>query len=133
MFRSVPSWSASAPFEQSSPPANRRLDGLPQPGYRAPGPYKLAPPGDARSTVEDTVGLSRPPQTRQTSRTYVIDGKREMMKVGENRAQNGVLDCPESKNEEKFLSIGRKGSSRFAVREAQIGLPPRYATGVAVQ
>ncbi|KAC9988343.1 hypothetical protein E3N88_44975 [Mikania micrantha] len=37
-----------------------------------------------------------------------------MMNVGENRALNGVLDCPESKNEEKFLSIGRKGSSRYA-------------------
>ncbi|KAD2805331.1 hypothetical protein E3N88_38708 [Mikania micrantha] len=56
-----------------------------------------------------------------------------MMNVGKNRAQNGVLDCPESKNEEKFLSIDRMGSSRFAVREAQIGLPPRYATGEAVE
>ncbi|KAD2805343.1 hypothetical protein E3N88_38720 [Mikania micrantha] len=70
-----------------------------------------------------------------------------MMNVGEKRAQNGVLDCPESKNEEKFLSIDRMGSSRYAevglrvlrdawkiskilsksfvVREAQIGLPLR--------
>ncbi|KAD2805272.1 hypothetical protein E3N88_38649 [Mikania micrantha] len=37
-----------------------------------------------------------------------------MMNVGENRAQNGVLDCPKLKNEENFLSIGRKGSSRYA-------------------
>ncbi|KAD3642349.1 hypothetical protein E3N88_31573 [Mikania micrantha] len=37
-----------------------------------------------------------------------------MMNVGENRAPNGVLDCPKSKNEEKFLSVGRMGSSRYA-------------------
>ncbi|KAD4386042.1 hypothetical protein E3N88_26211 [Mikania micrantha] len=40
-----------------------------------------------------------------------------MMNVGENRAQNGVLDCPESKNEEKFLSIGILASSRYAMEE----------------
>ncbi|KAD7117852.1 hypothetical protein E3N88_05120 [Mikania micrantha] len=39
---------------------------------------------------------------------------REMMNVGENRVQNGVLDCPESKNEEKFLSIELLESSRYA-------------------
>ncbi|KAD2805636.1 hypothetical protein E3N88_18476 [Mikania micrantha] len=37
-----------------------------------------------------------------------------MMNVGENRVQNGVLDCPESKNEEKSLSVGRLDSSRYA-------------------
>ncbi|KAD1215670.1 hypothetical protein E3N88_43145 [Mikania micrantha] len=36
-----------------------------------------------------------------------------MRNVGENRVQNGVLDCPESKNEEKFLSIGFLASSRI--------------------
>ncbi|KAD4584589.1 hypothetical protein E3N88_22190 [Mikania micrantha] len=36
------------------------------------------------------------------------------MNVGENRVQNGVLDCPESKNEEKSLSVGRLDSSRYA-------------------
>ncbi|KAD3336899.1 hypothetical protein E3N88_32418 [Mikania micrantha] len=30
-----------------------------------------------------------------------------MMNVGENRVRNGVLDCPKSKNEEKFLSVDR--------------------------
>ncbi|KAD6118742.1 hypothetical protein E3N88_10013 [Mikania micrantha] len=40
-----------------------------------------------------------------------------MMNVGENRAQNGVLDCPESKNEEKVLSIDQMGSSRYAREE----------------
>ncbi|KAD5803584.1 hypothetical protein E3N88_14944 [Mikania micrantha] len=35
-----------------------------------------------------------------------------MMNVGENRAQNGVLDSPESKNEEKLLSVGRLDPSR---------------------
>ncbi|KAD6454401.1 hypothetical protein E3N88_09107 [Mikania micrantha] len=43
-----------------------------------------------------------------------------MMNVGENRAQNGVLDCPESKNEEKFLSIGRLDSSRYAMEGLRI-------------
>ncbi|KAD3067040.1 hypothetical protein E3N88_34920 [Mikania micrantha] len=37
-----------------------------------------------------------------------------MMNVGENRVQNGVLDCPEMKNEENFLSIEQLGSSRYA-------------------
>ncbi|KAD4180241.1 hypothetical protein E3N88_28832 [Mikania micrantha] len=62
---------------------------------------------------------------------------REMMNVGENRVQNGVLDCPESIKEEKSLSIGRKGLSRFpknfAVREAKIDSPSRYATDEAVE
>ncbi|KAD4179972.1 hypothetical protein E3N88_28563 [Mikania micrantha] len=43
-----------------------------------------------------------------------IDSMREMMNVGENRVRNGVLDCPESKNEEKFLSIELLDSSRYA-------------------
>ncbi|KAD2804559.1 hypothetical protein E3N88_37936 [Mikania micrantha] len=38
-----------------------------------------------------------------------------MMNVGENRVQNGVLDCPESKNEENFLSVERVDSSRYAM------------------
>ncbi|KAD6454595.1 hypothetical protein E3N88_09301 [Mikania micrantha] len=37
-----------------------------------------------------------------------------MMNVGENRARNGVTGCPESKNEEKFLSIELLDSSRYA-------------------
>ncbi|KAD5507841.1 hypothetical protein E3N88_15544 [Mikania micrantha] len=39
---------------------------------------------------------------------------REMMNMGENRVQNGVLDCSESKNEEKFLSVEQLDSSRYA-------------------
>ncbi|KAD5960798.1 hypothetical protein E3N88_12270 [Mikania micrantha] len=42
-----------------------------------------------------------------------------MRNVGENRVQNGVLDCPKSKNEEKFLSVGRLDSSRYAM---EVGL-----------
>ncbi|KAD7117062.1 hypothetical protein E3N88_04330 [Mikania micrantha] len=38
-----------------------------------------------------------------------------MMNVGENRVQNGVLDCPKSKNEEKFPSVDRMGSSRYTM------------------
>ncbi|KAD6796096.1 hypothetical protein E3N88_06992 [Mikania micrantha] len=37
-----------------------------------------------------------------------------MLNVGENRVKNGDLDCPEMKNEEKFLSIEQLGSSRYA-------------------
>ncbi|KAD7477504.1 hypothetical protein E3N88_00640 [Mikania micrantha] len=33
-------------------------------------------------------------------------------KMGENRAQNGVTDCPESRNEENFQSIELLDSSR---------------------
>ncbi|KAD1053250.1 hypothetical protein E3N88_43354 [Mikania micrantha] len=39
---------------------------------------------------------------------------REVMNVGENRVQNGVLDGLESKNEENFLSIELLDSSRYA-------------------
>ncbi|KAD4586019.1 hypothetical protein E3N88_23620 [Mikania micrantha] len=39
---------------------------------------------------------------------------REIENIGENGSRNGVTDCPESKNEEKSLSIGRKGLSRYA-------------------
>ncbi|KAD5960996.1 hypothetical protein E3N88_12469 [Mikania micrantha] len=39
---------------------------------------------------------------------------REMMNVGENRARNGITDCPESRNEENFQSIGLLDSSRYA-------------------
>ncbi|KAD7476911.1 hypothetical protein E3N88_00047 [Mikania micrantha] len=66
-----------------------------------------------------------------------------MMNVGENRAQNGVLDCPESKNEEKLLSVGRLDPSRkrrkitkcwstgpIAVRDGEVENPPRYAMHV---
>ncbi|KAD7117356.1 hypothetical protein E3N88_04624 [Mikania micrantha] len=80
-----------------------------------------------------------------------------MMNVGENRVQNGVPDCPESKNEENFLSIEFLDSSRyaeaglrvlsdtrwtkiskippdfFAVREALLGFLSRYATGEALE
>ncbi|KAD5961915.1 hypothetical protein E3N88_13388 [Mikania micrantha] len=38
-----------------------------------------------------------------------------MMNVGKNRVQNGVLDCPESKNEEKSPSVGRLDPSRYAM------------------
>ncbi|KAD6119279.1 hypothetical protein E3N88_10550 [Mikania micrantha] len=38
----------------------------------------------------------------------------EMMNVSKNRVQNGVLDCPESKNEENFLSIELLDSSRYS-------------------
>ncbi|KAD3640288.1 hypothetical protein E3N88_29511 [Mikania micrantha] len=43
-----------------------------------------------------------------------------MMNVGENRVQNGVLDCPKSKNEEKFLSIERMDSSRYAMEGLRV-------------
>ncbi|KAD5318262.1 hypothetical protein E3N88_18208 [Mikania micrantha] len=43
-----------------------------------------------------------------------------MRNVGENRAQNGVLDCPKSKNEEKFLSIGRLDTSRYAMEGLRV-------------
>ncbi|KAD3067325.1 hypothetical protein E3N88_35205 [Mikania micrantha] len=49
-----------------------------------------------------------------------VDSTREMMNVGENRVQNGVLDCPESENEEKFLSIDRMGSSRYAMEGLRV-------------
>ncbi|KAD5508621.1 hypothetical protein E3N88_16324 [Mikania micrantha] len=39
-----------------------------------------------------------------------------MMNVGENRAQNGVTDCPESRNEENFQSIELLDSSRSRPR-----------------
>ncbi|KAD4585391.1 hypothetical protein E3N88_22992 [Mikania micrantha] len=66
------------------------------------------------------------------------DSMREMRNVGENCVQNGVLDCPKSKNEEKFLSVGRLDSSRYAmeglrVLRAKLGFWSRYATGVAVE
>ena len=81
-----------------------------------------------------------------------------MVNVGEDRARNGVTDCPESRNEEIFFSkywiLGlvavRDGkvenSSRyamdqniwnspdfFAVREALFWPPSLYATSEAVQ
>ncbi|KAD4180121.1 hypothetical protein E3N88_28712 [Mikania micrantha] len=43
-----------------------------------------------------------------------------MMNVGENRAKNGVLDSPESKNEEKLLSVGRLDPSRYAMEGLRI-------------
>ncbi|KAD3336607.1 hypothetical protein E3N88_32126 [Mikania micrantha] len=52
-----------------------------------------------------------------------------MMNVGENRVQNGVLDCPESKNEEKFLSIELLDSSRYEkarLRVLRDNEAPRY-------
>ncbi|KAD0299844.1 hypothetical protein E3N88_44490 [Mikania micrantha] len=49
-----------------------------------------------------------------------VDSTREMMNVGENRVQNGVLDCPKSKNEEKFLSIERMDSSRYAMEGLRV-------------
>ncbi|KAD4585987.1 hypothetical protein E3N88_23588 [Mikania micrantha] len=56
-----------------------------------------------------------------------IDRMREMMNVGENRVQNGVLDCPESKFEENFLSVELVDSSRYAMERL------RVLRGVAVQ
>ncbi|KAD3640516.1 hypothetical protein E3N88_29739 [Mikania micrantha] len=43
-----------------------------------------------------------------------VDSTREIMNVGENRAQNGVTDCPESRNEENFQSMELPNSSRYA-------------------
>ncbi|KAD5317393.1 hypothetical protein E3N88_17339 [Mikania micrantha] len=37
-----------------------------------------------------------------------------MMNVGENHVRNGVRECSESKNEEKFLSIELMASSWYA-------------------
>ncbi|KAD6794788.1 hypothetical protein E3N88_05684 [Mikania micrantha] len=42
-----------------------------------------------------------------------------MMNVGENRAQNGVMDCPESRNEENFQSIELLDSSRLRENRAR--------------
>ncbi|KAD7477943.1 hypothetical protein E3N88_01079 [Mikania micrantha] len=43
-----------------------------------------------------------------------------MMNVGENCVQNEVLDCPESKNEENFLSFEQWDSSRYAKAELRV-------------
>ncbi|KAD3066931.1 hypothetical protein E3N88_34811 [Mikania micrantha] len=43
-----------------------------------------------------------------------INSIREMMNVGKHRVRNGVRECSESKNEEKFLSIELLDSSRYA-------------------
>ncbi|KAD1495154.1 hypothetical protein E3N88_42730 [Mikania micrantha] len=43
-----------------------------------------------------------------------------MVSVGENRAQNGVTDCPESRNEENFQSMEFLGSSRYAKERLRI-------------
>ncbi|KAD6796511.1 hypothetical protein E3N88_07407 [Mikania micrantha] len=40
-----------------------------------------------------------------------VESMQEMMNVGENRARNGVLNSPKSKNEEKSRSIELRGSS----------------------
>ncbi|KAD6119027.1 hypothetical protein E3N88_10298 [Mikania micrantha] len=85
------------------------------------------------------------------------ENTREMMNVDENYVQNGILDCPEMKNEENFLSIELLASSRyaeaglrviggtrwtkiseippdfFAVHEAFFGSSSRYATDEAVK
>ncbi|KAD2805878.1 hypothetical protein E3N88_39255 [Mikania micrantha] len=37
-----------------------------------------------------------------------------MMNMGENRARNGVTDCPKSRNKEKFQSMELLDSSRYA-------------------
>ncbi|KAD0358282.1 hypothetical protein E3N88_44393 [Mikania micrantha] len=47
------------------------------------------------------------------------------MNVGENRARNGVMDCPESRNEEKLQRYYALGL--FAVREGGFESPSRYA------
>ncbi|KAD5507786.1 hypothetical protein E3N88_15489 [Mikania micrantha] len=49
-----------------------------------------------------------------------------MMNVGENRAQNGVLDCPESKK--KITKCWSTGP--IAVRDGGSENPPRYAMNV---
>ncbi|KAD2805627.1 hypothetical protein E3N88_39004 [Mikania micrantha] len=43
-----------------------------------------------------------------------------MVNVGENRARNGVTDCPESRNEEKFQSMELLDSSRYATERLRI-------------
>ncbi|KAD4585243.1 hypothetical protein E3N88_22844 [Mikania micrantha] len=43
-----------------------------------------------------------------------------MVNVGENRARNGVTDCPESRNEEKFKSMELLDSSRYATKWLRI-------------
>ncbi|KAD4180275.1 hypothetical protein E3N88_28866 [Mikania micrantha] len=37
-----------------------------------------------------------------------------MVNVGENRAQNGVTDCPETRNEDKNRKIDENGLGRYA-------------------
>ncbi|KAD2171602.1 hypothetical protein E3N88_41704 [Mikania micrantha] len=49
-----------------------------------------------------------------------VDSIREMMNVGENRARNGVTDCPESRNEENFQSMELLDSSRYAKERLRI-------------
>ncbi|KAD3336655.1 hypothetical protein E3N88_32174 [Mikania micrantha] len=48
------------------------------------------------------------------------DSKREMVNMGENRARNGVTDCPESRNEEKSQSMEHLDSSRYATKRLRI-------------
>ncbi|KAD1768272.1 hypothetical protein E3N88_42323 [Mikania micrantha] len=43
-----------------------------------------------------------------------------MVNVGENRARNGVTDCPESRNEEKFQRMELLDSSRYATERLRI-------------
>ncbi|KAD5803377.1 hypothetical protein E3N88_14737 [Mikania micrantha] len=43
-----------------------------------------------------------------------------MVNVGENRARNGVMDCPKSWNEEKSQSIEFLDSSRYATKRLRI-------------
>ncbi|KAD5802833.1 hypothetical protein E3N88_14193 [Mikania micrantha] len=43
-----------------------------------------------------------------------------MVNAGENRARNGVTDCPESRNEEKFQSMELLDSSRYATKILRI-------------
>ncbi|KAD4584981.1 hypothetical protein E3N88_22582 [Mikania micrantha] len=51
---------------------------------------------------------------------YHDDSTREMVNVGENRARNGVTDCPESRNEENFQSMELLDSSRYATERLMI-------------
>ncbi|KAD4982503.1 hypothetical protein E3N88_19174 [Mikania micrantha] len=43
-----------------------------------------------------------------------------MVNVGENRARNGVTDCPESRNEGKFQSMEFLDSSRYTTKRLRI-------------
>ncbi|KAD7477644.1 hypothetical protein E3N88_00780 [Mikania micrantha] len=44
-----------------------------------------------------------------------------MVNVGENRARNGVTDCPESRNEEKSQSMELLDSSRMKCKTLDRG------------
>ncbi|KAD4385404.1 hypothetical protein E3N88_25572 [Mikania micrantha] len=51
---------------------------------------------------------------RNLNAEWSVDNMREMVNIGENRARNGVPDCPESQNEENSKNVKVKGSRRYA-------------------